>query len=58
MQEAVGDALLWADVAVTLLTVELDHVAVRPIAVLRLLHAGSDVLEHVSLREIVKIFER
>ena len=58
LEESVGDTLLRPNVTVTLLTVELDHVAVRPISILRLLRTGSDVLKHVSLREIIKIFER
>ena len=58
LEEALGNTLLRPDGTVTFLTVELDHVAVRPVTILRLLRTGSDVLKHVSLREIIKIFER
>ena len=58
LEETVSDALLRADLAVTSLTVEFDNVAVCPVTILRLLHAGANVRKDIALGKVVKIFER
>lgn len=58
LQEPISDALLRANAAVSFLTIELYNVTMRPVSILRLWLASSNVCKHIALREIVKIFER